>query len=72
MDVPKEFIQWPEWRQDRDEEQLKEARQKAVKDMEVHGFHVPEEFTCDDCNIRGFCSLAYDIYNTGGDCLLEH
>lgn len=27
--------------------------------------------TCDDCTINSTCTLAFDIYNTDGDCLLK-
>lgn len=72
MNVPSIFIKWPEWRHDRTDEQLKRVRENAIKDMEAHGFHTPEEFTCDTCDVKNFCSLAFDIYNTNGECLLEH
>lgn len=27
--------------------------------------------TCDECDINKTCTLAFDIYNTDGDCLLK-
>lgn len=30
-----------------------------------------KEFTCDDCPERWSCLLAFDPYNTDGDCLAE-
>lgn len=30
-----------------------------------------EECSCDHCIMATICSLAYDRYNTNGDCLLE-
>jgi len=32
---------------------------------------VEPAFTCDDCWMPRACSLAFDSYNTNGDCLLE-
>ena len=29
------------------------------------------QFTCERCNKIRSCSLAFDCYNTDGDCLLE-
>lgn len=29
----------------------------------------PPEFTCDNCAHMPECSLAFDLYNTNGDCL---
>lgn len=29
------------------------------------------EFTCVDCATVFKCKLAFDLYNTNGDCLLE-
>lgn len=31
----------------------------------------PVEFTCDACAYAPRCRLAFDFYNTNGDCLLE-
>ena len=28
-------------------------------------------FTCDSCGLRYRCKLAFDPYNTNGECLLE-
>lgn len=28
------------------------------------------QYTCHDCPGRRWCTLAYDLYNTQGDCLL--
>lgn len=30
-----------------------------------------ERYTCKDCSLRTLCTLAFDDYNTDGDCLLE-
>jgi len=27
--------------------------------------------TCDKCDINATCTVAFDIYNTDGDCLLK-
>ena len=29
------------------------------------------EFTCDTCTQASICCLAFDLYNTDGDCLME-
>lgn len=29
------------------------------------------KFTCDKCGLRLVCDLAFDAYNTDGDCLAE-
>lgn len=31
----------------------------------------PAKFTCDDCKIANICTLAFDGYNTDGDCLYD-
>lgn len=31
----------------------------------------PDQFTCDACRIADICKLAFDSYNTSGDCLYE-
>ena len=33
--------------------------------------HVAQGFTCDGCARVAVCGLAFDAYNTGGDCLWE-
>lgn len=30
-----------------------------------------DAFTCDDCGARYTCTLAFDAYNTDGDCIAE-
>lgn len=55
------------------QEQLEERQSAALvyhqeltgRPMELH------LFTCHDCPGRRFCVLAYDSYNTQGDCLLN-
>jgi len=34
-------------------------------------FPLPEKYTCDECSITRTCTLAYDLYNTNGDCLAD-
>ncbi len=33
------------------------------------GYAAPQNFTCDMCTSAPRCTLAYDSYNTNGDCL---
>lgn len=30
-----------------------------------------KSFTCTSCNQQSYCSFAFDLYNTDGDCLAE-
>lgn len=52
-----------EWREPLTEEQLVEYRAWMI---ELDG---DRKFTCDDCNARHRCSLAFDEWNVDGDCL---
>ena len=38
--------------------------------LEVYG-HTLEGCTCDECSRAPICHLAFDGYNTNGDCLYE-
>lgn len=49
-------------------EQLKAFRAKMVEHCNELG-RAPEKFTCDDCARASKCKLAFDGYNTDGDCL---
>lgn len=33
------------------------------------GAYTPPAFTCESCASRFECDLAFDLYNTDGDCL---
>lgn len=58
-----------EWETPLTEEELAELRESAVKFCNEHGYS--DNFTCDRCDARFTCTLAYDAYNTDGDCLAE-
>lgn len=49
----------------RTDEQLAITRAEVVREFSI------EKFTCDDCPERWSCFLAFDPYNTDGDCLAE-
>jgi hypothetical protein len=51
----------------RSQAQLEQDRAIAV------GHHGEPEggFTCDNCGSVSYCALAFDWYNTNGDCLAE-
>ncbi len=51
----------------RTREELAGIRQGALK----HFLDKDVVFTCDDCPAAPDCSLAFDQYNTCGDCLME-
>lgn len=49
-------------------EQLAHERAEAI----ITSFRgAPTTFTCDTCEIAAECALAFDAYNTNGDCLAE-
>jgi len=49
------------------EQQLETANMAIKHWSEACG----EKVTCVECNQRNTCSLAWDLYNTNGDCLAE-
>lgn len=51
-----------------DEEQLAAYRASVIASHVEFGI---DAFTCDDCPARYTCKLAFDPYNTDGDCLAE-
>lgn len=53
------------------EQQLSEDRAKLVELYKNVLGGVVDEFTCDKCDLRYKCLLAFDAYNTDGDCLAE-
>lgn len=45
----------------------------TLRDLAEDGVRVPpkEQMTCFRCPEAETCRLAWDLYNTGGDCLAE-
>jgi hypothetical protein len=71
-----DFITPPDYRSPVRLWQLVEERGRARLAMLRH--HTPPdkldewvEFTCDSCPHARCCKLAFDLYNTDGDCLAE-
>lgn len=52
----------------RTDAQLAELRRQSTEHVEEGA---PASFTCDTCGFRRKCVLAFDWYNTDGDCLAE-
>ena len=52
------------------EQELAADRARLVE-MYRERVGVIDKFTCDDCGARFTCMLAFDAYNTDGDCLAE-
>lgn len=53
-------------------ERLAAEREASVRIcVDVLGWKPPIVFTCDDCSFAPRCMLAFDAYNTDGDCLLS-
>lgn len=53
-------------------ERLAAEREAAVKFMvDECGYKPPIVFTCDGCSFAPRCTLAFDPYNTNGDCLYD-
>ena len=44
---------------------------EAVEKLAKDGLYVPskDEMTCNTCLDNTNCEFAWDLYNTGGDCL---
>jgi hypothetical protein len=51
-------------------EALADERERMVSIYAGEGIDIAK-FTCDDCGARFTCLLAFDAYNTDGDCLAE-
>jgi hypothetical protein len=51
-------------------EALSDERERLVLMYAGEGINITK-FTCDDCAARFACLLAFDAYNTDGDCLAE-
>ncbi len=53
------------------DEELAQARAEAIaKESQSIGGAL-DGYTCDTCPMAPRCSLAFDSYNTEGDCLYE-
>lgn len=48
--------------------ELIKYREQQNKHNDELGHH-PEKYTCDECDRAPKCKLAFDSYNTEGDCL---
>lgn len=53
----------------RSEEEMARIRKEALAFGETIKYML-DKFTCDDCTDRFICTLAFDLYNTDGECLL--
>lgn len=60
---------WP-FDKNHTETDLSRLRDEAVGRLRETGIPVTG-FTCDQCPSRYCCDLAFDPYNTGGDCLAD-
>lgn len=49
---------------------LADERERMVRIYAAEGIEI-SSFTCDECSARFKCVLAFDAYNTDGDCLAE-
>jgi hypothetical protein len=49
-------------------EELANERERSIAAADLPS---TVEFTCDTCGAVSFCTLAFDGYNTDGDCLAE-
>ena len=52
------------------EKQIETASNGIKHDLTELGYYF-KYITCDNCDIKSTCVLAFDIYNTDGDCLLK-
>jgi hypothetical protein len=52
----------------RSDNEVARMRASALKNQEMPTDTV---FTCDDCNLRFKCKLAFDWWNQDGDCLYD-
>jgi len=51
-------------------QELAAYRAEQVAFQEEH-FGPTQKYTCDECGLAPKCKLAFDGYNTDGDCLYE-
>lgn len=52
-------------------EKLPQRKQKILSDWFTRTGMSLADFTCLKCSAKSTCPSAYDLYNTGGDCLEE-
>lgn len=64
--VPKKWAVEP-----RTPAQISKLRAESKVHLDIIYGHIVDVFTCDDCTAAQTCSLAFDGYNTNGDCLLS-
>jgi len=60
---------WP-FDQNHSEADLAHRRDETIGRLREIGVR-PTGFTCDECPSRYCCDLAFDAYNTDGDCLAD-
>jgi len=53
------------------QEQLSTFRKEQVERAGQVLKTAPDKFTCDGCGLASVCTLAFDSYNTDGDCLYD-
>jgi len=60
------------WKVPRTPEQLKEERNNSIANAFMGSLtRMTDRFTCDSCPRAPICTLAFDLYNTNGDCLYD-
>jgi len=70
MDEVREDNRWL-FKNPRTPEQMAECRKESVAEAAKAVKNPPTAFTCDECGIANVCTLAFDLYNTDGDCLYD-
>lgn len=60
----------PYLQENRTEKETELLKQRSIATIHAGGYEGELNFTCDSCDLKHKCSLAYDFYNTNGDCLL--
>lgn len=55
----------------RSDQEVARLRQASVVHLKERFGHEVTAFTCDGCVLAPQCLLAFDGYNTDGDCLLS-
>lgn len=67
------FLYRDDWtyRFERSERRLQVDRLKFAENIEERNLNPATVCTCDGCSRRRICTLAYDGYNTNGDCLYD-
>lgn len=69
-------MKWPEVETDPEDEwmyvrDLTDDELADVRALQIESNHDTDGYTCDTCQLARRCTLAWDQYNTDGDCLLE-